>query len=200
MEQREPRIAAVKPPYDDPTAEELGRWMPPSSPVEPLVLFRTLCRNLPLASAMLPLGSFQLSKRSTLTVRQRELVVLRTCARLGAEYEWGVHAVAYAAAAGLDEATINSTVHRASDAFSADDAVIVRFVDALIDMSNDIRGGGAVNTEAAFDDAHRLLGDERLLELTVLCGWYHSIAFVCRVAEVPDESWAARFPDEMSPT
>jgi 4-carboxymuconolactone decarboxylase len=179
-----PRVVPLEPPFDRATENELMRWMPPQSPVEPLALFRTLSRNLALAAAMWPLGSFQLSKRSSLTVRQRELVILRTCAQLDAEYEWGVHAVAYAGIAGLDEKVVEATRNSETHKFADDDALIVGFVDALMTKSYG----------EAIDDVHAKLSDEQLLELTVLCGWYHAISFVCRVAEVPLEPWALRFP------
>jgi hypothetical protein len=37
-----PRIRPIEPPYDPDTEAQLLKWMPPNSPMEPLVLFRTL--------------------------------------------------------------------------------------------------------------------------------------------------------------
>ena len=41
------RIAPVEPPFEGAVAEELRRWMPPNAPLDPLLLFRTLARNVP---------------------------------------------------------------------------------------------------------------------------------------------------------
>ena len=129
MTTQSPRIDPVTEPYSDEVAAELGRWMPPNSPVEPLALFRTLCRNVGLSEAMRPLGEFQLSKRSGLSMRVRELVIDRTTARLDAEYEWGVHAVAYGVAAGLSEADLANTVSGGADDFDTVSGLVVEMVD-----------------------------------------------------------------------
>ena len=186
MTTKEPRTEPVTQPYSDEVANELGRWMPPNSPVEPLALFRTLCRNLELARAMRPLGEFQLSKRSSLSIRVRELVVDRTTARLGAEYEWGVHAVAYGAAAGLSDTELANTVLGTSHDFDTVSGLVVEMVDQLIDTYT-VSDGLWASLSGEFSD-------EEILELIVLCGWYHIIAFVVNAARVAPEPWAATFP------
>jgi hypothetical protein len=40
------RVAPVEPPFEPAVAEELKRWMPPNTPLDPLRLFRTLARNV----------------------------------------------------------------------------------------------------------------------------------------------------------
>ena len=47
--------------------------MPPGVP--PILLFRTFARNLPMAAAMDGWGHYELSKRLSLTLRDRELVM-----------------------------------------------------------------------------------------------------------------------------
>jgi 4-carboxymuconolactone decarboxylase len=81
----EPRIAPIDPPYDPATEEMLLKWMPPDSEVEPLKLFRTLLVHDSLMSRMRPLGAGILA-HGLLEPRLRELMILRTCARCGAEY------------------------------------------------------------------------------------------------------------------
>ena len=184
----QPRIAPLEPPFETEVAEELARWMPPRAPIEPLALFRTLARHLPLAGAMLPLGKYLLGRNAAIGVRQREIVIQRVCARLGCEYEWGVHASVFAAAAGLDDATMDATVvGRAEDErWRESDALLVRLVDEL-------HYGACVS-----DDLWRALSahfdEAQLLEILVLAGWYHVIGFVANGAKVPLESWARRFP------
>ncbi|HXJ33079.1 MAG TPA: carboxymuconolactone decarboxylase family protein [Candidatus Eisenbacteria bacterium] len=183
-----PRIAPVAPPYDAGVADELARWMPPGSPVDPLALFRTLVRDRPLAEAMLPLGRFLLGRGLGLPKRVRELVIDRVCARCGCEYEWGVHAVAFGAAAGLGDAELTATARgRANDpAFTPDDAAVIRLVDELHDTGH--------VSDALWTDLARRWSPEQLLELLVLAGWYHVISYVANGARVALEPWAARFP------
>lgn len=183
-----PRIAPLEAPFAPETAAELDRWMPPGAAMPPLALFRTLATDLPLAQAMHPLGSFLLSRRFALSLREREVVIDRVCARCGCGYEWGVHVAAFGAAAEIDERQIAATL--AADpppgVWSAREELLLRAVDELHD------GGRIADDTWTALAAHY---DERqLLELLVLCGWYHLISFVANGARVEHEPWAARFP------
>ena len=184
------RIAPVEPPYEPAVEAELKRWMPPNAPLDPLRLFRTLARHVPLAGAMHPLGSFFLSRRFALGKHEREIVIDRVCARCGCEYEWGVHAAAFGAAVGLDDTMLRATVRgsAADPAWSETDGLLVRLVDELHD------------TARVSDDLWRTLAAEwpaeTLLELLVLVGWYHVIAFVANGARIEREPWALAFPPE----
>ena len=180
-----PRIRPLDPPFAPEVEAELGRWMPPGSALPPLALFRTLATDLPLAQAMHPLGSFLLSRRFALSLREREIVIDRVCARCGCGYEWGVHVAAFGAAAGLGAEQVAATraPHVAADVWSEREALLVRAVDELHER-------GRLD-----DDLWSALAshyDERqLLELLVLCGWYHLISFVANGVRVAHEPWAA---------
>ena len=87
-------IQPVDPPYPPQVAEFLEAMMPPGEP--PIRLFRTFVRNLPMTEAMSGWGGYELSKRLSLSMRDREIVIDRTCARCGCEYEWGVHTAFFA--------------------------------------------------------------------------------------------------------
>ncbi len=183
------RITPLEPPYDPETGEMLRRWMPPGAAVEPLALFRTLAVHPDLMSRMRPLGSGILN-HGQVPPRDREIVLHRTCARAGAEYEWGVHAVAFAEAVGLSAEQLAATAAGADAAddpcWSEGDALLVRLADELHDTST-------VSDELWA----RLAGhytDQQLLELVVTAGWYRTIAYVTNAAHVPLEPWAARFP------
>ena len=188
------RIAPLEPPYAPGIAEELARWMPPDSPLPPLALFRTLATDHPLAQAMRGVGSFLLSRRFALPLREREIVIDRVCARCGCEYEWGVHMTAFAAAAGFSEAEIAATEQSAVDGavWSEREALLLRLVDELHDTGH---ASATLWAELAVSYDQR-----QLLELLVLCGWYHLISFVANGAQVELEPWARRFatPREQS--
>jgi 4-carboxymuconolactone decarboxylase len=184
----EPRIAPLEPPYDPDTGEMLNRWMPPGAHVEPLALFRTLAVHPELMSRMRPLGSGILN-HGQVAPRDREVIVHRTCARAGAEYEWGVHAATFARAVGLTEDQIAATALACAtddDCWSEHDSQLIRLADELHDTN-------AVSDELWAQLAPRY-SDQQLLELIVIAGWYRTLAYVINAARVPLEPWAARLP------
>jgi alkylhydroperoxidase family enzyme len=182
-----PRIEPLQPPYEGEIGEQLATWMPNGAPVEPLALFRTLVVHPELASRMRPLGSALLA-HGLLESRDREIVVLRTCARAGAEYEWGVHAVAFASSAGLGEDQVAATAAGDSgdSAWAERDRLLIRLVDELHDT----------NTVSA--ELWEELADEfsppQLLELIVTTGWYRTLSYLINAIGIEHETWAARFP------
>jgi alkylhydroperoxidase family enzyme len=185
-----PRIASLEPPYDPDTEEMLARWMPPGAAVEPLALFRTLATHPELMSRMRPLGSGILN-HGTVPARDREIVLHRTCARAGAEYEWGVHAAAFAAAVGLSAEQVAATTAGPGAAaedpcWSATDALLIRLADELHDT--------ATVSDELWAQLAAHYTDQQLLELVVTAGWYRTIAYVTNAARVALEPWAARFP------
>src|SRR3954469_16558460 len=105
-----PRIAPLEPPYDPDTEAMLRKWMPPGAEVDPLALFRTLAVHDDLFARMRPLGAGILG-HGRIEPREREIVIHRACARAGAEYEWGVHVLAFGSPLGLTDAQIAATAH-----------------------------------------------------------------------------------------
>ncbi|MEU3992362.1 hypothetical protein AB0F24_29075 [Streptomyces platensis] len=83
------RMAPTEAPHPSEVAEVLHRMMPGDE--EPIALFRLYAHNLPLTEALRAWGSYQLSRRLSLGLRDREILIDRICARCGCEYEWGVH-------------------------------------------------------------------------------------------------------------
>ena len=77
-----PRIAPLEPPYPEPVQAALDRIKPKGVP--PLALFRTLARN---ERVFLRLMAGGLLDRGSISLREREIVIDRTCARCGSEYE-----------------------------------------------------------------------------------------------------------------
>lgn len=185
---REPRIEPLEPPYDDELASSLAKWMPPGATQEPLALFRTLFVNDELAGRMRPLGAGILGPSAKVTPALREVLIHRTCALTGAEYEWGVHAVAFGRPLGLSDEQLRSTVDgsHADTCWSAEQTSVFALADELH------------LTSTVSDDLWRTLAETfaapQLIELLVTAGWYHVIAYLCNGARVRREGWAERFP------
>ena len=186
---RRARIEPVQPPYEPEVAAALQAMMPRNSPVEPLKLFRTLARHRPLAAAMTSLGRFVLGRELSLDLHDRELVIHRVCARCACEYEWAVHAISYGARAGLSPEQLAATVTADADAavWSARDGLLVRLVDELHDTAS--------VSDELWSELERHWTEPQRLELLLIAGWYHAIAFIANGARVEHESWAPRFPD-----
>ena len=162
--------------------------MPPGVP--PILLFRTFVRNLPMADAMSAWGSYELSRRLSLSMRAREVVIDRTCARCGCEYEWGVHVAYFAKRVGLTVAQPDSLVHGyASDGCwsSAGDRILIEVVDSLHDTGQ-IADGLWSRLIAEFDES-------QVLDLVMLCGWYHAISFAANGLRLDREEGTPRFSD-----
>ncbi len=182
-----PRIAPLEPPYEPAVEEALRKWMPPNSGLEPLALFRTLQVHGELAARMRPLGAGILG-HGLVEPRLREIMIHRTCARCGAEYEWGVHAVAFGKPLGLSDEQLAATVGGAPD-----DAVWSDSERAVISLADELHDSAAVS-DATFSELERHFSPEQILELVVAAGWYHTISFVINAARVQREPWAMRFP------
>ena len=183
----EPRIAPLEPPYEESLADMLRRWMPPGAPMEPLALFGTLAVHDELSSRMRPVGAGILG-HGRIPVRARELMIDRTCARAGAEYEWGVHAVAFGAQAGLTDGQLAATVDGSPDdrEWSEDDAFLIRLADELHDTCE--------VSDPLWAALAERFSDDQLLELVITAGWYRLISYVINAARIELEPWAARFP------
>ena len=184
---RQPRIAPLEPPYPPEIDAALRKWMPPGAEMEPLKLFRTLNINGELAARMRPLGAGILAHGSV-EPREREIVIHRTCARAGAEYEWGVHVMAFGRPLGLSEEQIVASVNGDADdpAWSASDADLVALADELYDTST--------VSDVLWARLARRFGEQQLLELLIIAGWYRLVSYVINAVGVEREPWAAQFP------
>ena len=181
-----PRLAQVSEPYQPATAELLRKMTPPG--MAPLTLFTTLVGNTALAEAAHALGSYQLGRKLSLGLREREIVIDRTCVRCRCEYEWGVHVAHFAARAQLtDDQTRSLVAGTSSDPCwtTARERVLIDVVDALC-LNHDIDDALWAAASAEFDDAH-------LLDVMALCGWYHAVCFIANAAGLEPEPGAARF-------
>lgn len=182
------RIEPVAEPYDPEVGERLASMMPPGVP--PIGLFRTFVRNRPMTDAMHGWGRYELGRELSLTMRDRELLIDRTCVRCGCEYEWGVHTAFFAERVGLTSDQVSSLVYGSpADACWPDerDRVLIEVADALHDH--------ATLDDALWERATRVLDDAQILDACLLCGWYHAISYVARTAEVDLEDGAPRFAD-----
>ena len=181
------RIAPLDAPYEPDVAARLDKMMPGGAP--PIALFRTFVRNMHMAEAMGPWGGYELSRRLSLSTRQREIVIDRTTARANCEYEWGVHLAFFADQVALTAEQQRSITHGTpeDECWPDDEATLIRAVDELHD--------GSDVSDATWEALTTFLSDEQLLDVLMLAGWYHAISFAANAARVPLEAGAPRFSD-----
>src|SRR5436305_2095173 len=104
------RIAPLQPPYDPEIQQQFDRIM---HGAPPLTLFRVVAGNTRVwekfrAGSLLDPGP--------LSLREREIVIDRTCALTRCEYEWGVHVATFAGPARLSDEQVRATVLGDADA------------------------------------------------------------------------------------
>ena len=151
----------------------------------PIALFRTLA-HYPRVLDRVRKGG--LLDRGSLSLRQRELMILRTTARCGAEYEWGVHVQVFAPHTGITSNQIATTVHGGADdpVWSAEERLIVALADSLHETAR-VDDVLYAKLQAAFNVEQRL-------ELVALAGFYHLISFAIGAFAIDNEPDAPRFP------
>ncbi len=177
-----PRIAPLEPPYDVEVEQAFARIMPPG--MSPLSLFRTQAHN---KRVLLRMFAGNLLDKGDISLRERELLILRTCARCGSEYEWGVHVALFAARAGLSREDIAATLSDApeSGALSVSELLLLKAVDELHEASS--------ITDTLWAELEQHFSQAQLLEMISLVGSYHTVSFVTNAAKITLETFAARF-------
>jgi alkylhydroperoxidase family enzyme len=177
------RIAPAQPPFEPEVQAWLDRTMPSGQP--PLVLFTTLARDTRLFVKFFSAG---LLDRGHLTLRQREVVIHRTTALCGSEYEWGVHVSIFAERVKLTREQLHATVHGDVDAacWSDEDRLLIRLCDAL--------HGGCTVDDALWQALRERFSEEAMLELLMLAGFYRTVGYLTNALRLPLEPKAARFP------
>lgn len=177
------RIEPAQPPYPAHVQQAFDRIMPADLP--PLTLFRTMARD---ARLMERFFGATLLDRGHLTLRQRELTILRVCANNGSEYEWGVHVSAFAAKAGLSEEQQAATRRTADGGacWSDADRLLLRLADTLhqsCDIPDDL-----------WHALRAVFSEDAILELLMLNGLYRLVSTLTVALRMPLEPWAKTFP------
>src|SRR3984893_1816550 len=176
------RIAPLQPPYEAEIQGQFDRIMRGASP---LMLFRVTAGN---ARAWEKFRAGGLLDRGPLSLKEREIVIDRTCALTRCEYEWGVHVTTFAQAAHLTEEQVRATVHGPADApcWSAAEQALIATVDAL--------HARATLSDAEFGALSAHYDDAKIFEIILLCGFYRTVSYLANGLDLPPEAKAARFP------
>jgi alkylhydroperoxidase family enzyme len=150
-----------------------------------LNIFGTLARHPKLLKRWLVFGNHVLSK-STLTARDRELLILRTGWRCRAPYEWGQHVV-IARGSGISDDEI-ARVAEGPDAAGWDDAdaSLLRAVDELHD--------DACLSDATYAALAARYSEEQLIDLVFTVGQYQLVSMALNTFGVVRDDGATGVP------
>jgi alkylhydroperoxidase family enzyme len=118
----------------------------------------------------------------------REVMIHRTCALTGAEYEWGVHATSFGGPLGFTDEQLASTVHG-----DAADPVWSEPARAVFRLADELHQTSTVSDEL-YAELARHFDAPQIIELCITSGWYHAISYVIAAARLPLEPWSERFP------
>ena len=179
-----PRIAPLSAPYPEPLASDLARIMPPDVP--PLQLFRTIGRSERHWTRFAAGG---LLAKGPLPLREREVVILRTCANCGSDYEWGVHVALFAKRSGfLPEEVREIASSRAPTTLPPRDRLLLMAVDALSERKR--------WSDAEFAEFNATFSEAELFEIIALTGFYHTVAFWTNALALPLEPDTSPIPSK----
>lgn len=155
----------------------------------PLNIFKTLAKHPELFRHQMALGGILLYK-GVLDRVERELILHRTCALCGSEYEWGVHVTGFARPLGFSEEKIRATVLGSWDdpVWDARESVLIRFADELHETST--------ISDELWELVREGWSEAQLLEMIAIVGNYHGISYFTNALRMDLEESGARFPKE----
>jgi 4-carboxymuconolactone decarboxylase len=138
--------------------------------------FIPLLRSPPLLDRVHPLGEY-LRFRSVIPAKLRELAILSTSRFWQQTYEWHVH-LRIALEAGLSVAIVDQLAAGGEVTGLGEDEQIVH------EFCQDLHRTHAVG-DSCYERAKALLGEDGVVELCGLCGYYTLLAMVMNVARTP---------------
>ncbi|MDH3643309.1 MAG: carboxymuconolactone decarboxylase family protein [Gammaproteobacteria bacterium] len=177
MRVSEPRIAALE---EDEWSDDAREVMKPFSGRDSIFnIFKTLTNHPPLMRRWMVFANHILGK-STLAVRERELVILRIGYLCQAGYEWGQH-VLIARDAGMSDAEIRSAKTGPATPGLSD-------LDRLLLQATDELHADAHVSDETWAGLSELLSTQQLMDLVFTVGQYNLVSMALNSFGVqPDE-------------
>ena len=177
------RIPPLEAPFTADVEADFNIVMPPGMP--PLSIFKTVAHNPRVLHRMVRGG---LLDKGSISLAERELVILRTCGLCKAEYEWGVHVAGFAAKAGFNAQQISDTAGEHSDLtlWNSEQQLLIQLADQLHE-TNQV-------DDALWARLSEVYQPDQLVELIMLAGLYHAISFMVNACRIEREPFAPTFP------
>lgn len=180
-------LRPIEEPYPEAVADILARYPQENGYI--LKIFGVFANSVRFLAKGMP---NLLDKDSPLSLRTREIVILRVTASRNCEYEWGVHVAIFSKHAGLSEGQIADTRNEVltSADWTETDRVVISAIDQLL-ASGQMDRPILTQFRAEFSP-------EEQLEICALAGAYQTVSFVANIAQIDGEPFGAKFPDQSS--
>jgi len=178
------RISPLQQPYPAAVQQAFDAIMPAG--MAPLVLFTTMASS---ERAWSKFRAASLLDGRLLGLREREIVIDRSCARTGCEYEWGVHVAKFAEKARFTAADIAELLAVPANAghWTAAEAALIATVDALHER--------ATLSDEEFGNLRTHYGYDQIFEIIMLAGFYRTVSYLANGLNLPLEADGARFAE-----
>ncbi len=177
------RIGHVEKPWPEAFAAVAAKVAAPGK--DPLGLFTSMGQDQKALERFL---AGAVPAKGALDFHTREVVIERTAARCGCDYEWGIHTQMLAAKAGITPEQVRSTFdgHADDGNWDAKDAAVIATVDALL-ANKKLSDAEFARVSAHFDTAG-------LLEIVQLVNFYHGVALFTGAIALANEPGMPGFP------
>jgi alkylhydroperoxidase family enzyme len=187
-----PRIPPTTAADRDERTEELLAAMMRRPDGTDMNIFATLAHHPKLLKRWAAFGGTLLFG-GTLPARDRELLILRTAWLCEAEYEWGQH-VGIAKSCGVTDEEIERVYKEGpgSEMWSETDRALLTAVDEL--------HGTSRISDATWQVLSTAYDQQQLIEICMVIGQYHMVAFTLNSLGVETEPGADEFPASTRPT
>jgi len=150
-------------------------------------IFSTLARHQGLFTAWMPFAGYMLAG-GVLSSRERELLILRTGYNCGSDYEWAQH-VRIALAVGIDREEIDRVVRGpGADGWGEQERALLQAADEL--------HRDAKISQATWTQLSSHFDEQGLIEIPILVGQYHLVAFALNSLEVELEEGLEGLPGQ----
>ena len=127
--------------------------------------------------------------RTSVERRLSELAIITVGARWNAEFEWWAHQ-GLAREHGIADAVVDAIGRGEEPLFDADDERVVYAVARQLTETGQL-------DQPSYDAASALLGNEGMVELVTLCGYYTLVSFLLNAFDVPlPPGAAAQWPPQ----
>jgi alkylhydroperoxidase family enzyme len=181
------RMHPVNPPYAPEVQALFDRL--PASWAPPFLHFRIFARDPRLLARYLR-GAVSYLEPSHVTLRQREVFLLRVTGRCRCAFEWTLRVHYFADEAGLTEAQVRASVlgDAGDPCWAEGDPVLVRLADELHDTSS--------ISDQLWVELRSSVSEEAILQLLLMAGHYRTNAYLTNGLQLPPDPRVRRlFPE-----